>query len=202
MNTFIFIRNSSTGASKRVLWIVIPVCSIIAAACAIALAFAGHAMLRRRRQAAIREFEAARLRDPTLTWEVYARRRRFTHSRLLLEQELLRSTILRKSQQSRTSVINNQVEGSGQHTNVKRAGGEDEILVEPRRSDDSSPETGCVKTASTTEEGEGRGYPTNTRLKTPPLLAHPALRDYERLYPPRNSSLPIEMTRTTPFPLL
>ncbi|KAI0891093.1 hypothetical protein F4806DRAFT_338052 [Annulohypoxylon nitens] len=207
MNTFIFIRNSSAGASKRVLWIIIPMCSIITAACAIALAFAGHAMLRRR-QAAIREFEAARLRDPTLTWEVYARRRRFTHSRLLLEQELLRSTIIRKSQQSRTSVINNQVEGSGQHTDVKRAGGEDEILLEPRRSDDSSSETACAKNTSITtsvqhiEEGEGRGYPTNTRLKTPPLLAHPALRDYERLYPPRNSSLPIEMTRTTPFPLL
>ncbi|KAI1086187.1 hypothetical protein F5B19DRAFT_181945 [Rostrohypoxylon terebratum] len=208
MNTLISIRNTPITAKSRILWIIVPVCSLIGVACAITLAFAGHAMLRRRRQAALREFEAARLRDPALTWDVYARRRRFTHSRLLFEQELLRSTIIRKSQQSRTSVVNNQKGGSDQLIDIKRAGGEDEILLEPHRRDDRFSEDVCVENTPTIatmqhmKVSEGRRYPTptNVRLQTPPLLAHPALRDHDRPYPPRNSSLPIEVTQSKPFP--
>ncbi|KAI1205325.1 uncharacterized protein F4807DRAFT_471169 [Annulohypoxylon truncatum] len=224
MNTFISSRDTSTAATDvssggRILWIIVSICSIIGAAVILTLAFVGHAILRRRRKVAFREFEAARLRDPTLTWEVYARRRRFTHSRLLFEQELQRSIIIRKSQQSRTSIVTKRV-GVGQEVDSKRSEGEEgEILLKTRRSDDSpldfmimdkrqdlateSRSPLPTRDIQHIEDNSRRDYPclANIRLKTPPLLAHPAFRGYDRPYPPRSSSLPTELTRTKPFPL-
>ncbi|KAI0880324.1 uncharacterized protein GGS22DRAFT_175353 [Annulohypoxylon maeteangense] len=220
MNIFISTRDTSTAATSRVLWIVVSVCSITGVAIILTLAFVGHTLLRRRRQAAFREFEAARLRDPTLTWEVYARRRRFTHSRLIFEQEMQRSTMIRKSQQSRTFIINKRVGGCGQDIDIKRCEiEEDEVLIKTRRSDDWPLETVCGENKQKlvnnlyslttmdmqhTEEGDRRNYSsiTTIRLKTPPLLAHPAFRDCDRTFPPRSSSLPTEMTRAKPLPLL
>lgn len=50
-----------------------------------------------------RGFRQACLRDPGLTWDEYARKGRFTRSRLLFEEEVQRSAMIRKSQQSRAS---------------------------------------------------------------------------------------------------
>lgn len=55
------------------------------------------------RQPAGRGFRQACLRDPGLTWDEYARKGRFTRSRLLFEEEVQRSAMIRKSQQSRAS---------------------------------------------------------------------------------------------------
>ncbi|KAI2465730.1 hypothetical protein F4781DRAFT_408089 [Annulohypoxylon bovei var. microspora] len=227
MNILISFRNTSTAATDvssggRIVWIIISISSILGAAVIITLALVGHAILRRRRKAAFRAFEAARLRDPTLTWEVYVQRRRLTHSRLLFEEELQRSTIIRKSQQSRTSIINKRVEGISKSINNKGGEGkEDETFLKTRWGDDNWPleasyaennrdpmndnryplALGNIQLA---EEGDKRDYicPTNIQLKTPPLLAHPAFRDCNRPFPPRSSSLPMEMTRTKAFPLL
>lgn len=50
-----------------------------------------------------KSFREACLRDPGLTWDEYARKGRFTRSRLLFEEEVQRSAMIRKSQQSRAS---------------------------------------------------------------------------------------------------
>lgn len=52
-----------------------------------------------------RQFQDACSRDPHLTWAEFERRVRLTRSRLLFEEELQRSNMIRKSQQSRASDI-------------------------------------------------------------------------------------------------
>lgn len=60
-------------------------------------------ILRRRRKRENNHFRQACLRDPGLTWEEYERKGRLTRSRLLFEEEIQRSNMIRKSQQSRAS---------------------------------------------------------------------------------------------------
>ncbi|KAI1101467.1 hypothetical protein F4804DRAFT_10289 [Jackrogersella minutella] len=215
MSLLISSRNSSTAATNvfpdsRILWVIISISVIAGIALILAFTFVGYAILRRRRQAAFRAFEAARLRDPTLTWEVYARRRRFTHSRLIVEEELQRSTIIRKSLQSRTCLINKRAS-----RNYSSNGGRDEenqILLQTRRGDENWPyenvyteseqrlvdENGdmfSVSRRELVEESDSgtRSSPLDIRLETPPPLVHPALRDCARPFPPRSSSLPMDM---------
>lgn len=60
-------------------------------------------LMRHRRQRQNKHFRQACLRDPGLTREEYERKGRLTRSRLLFEEEIQRSDMIRKSQQSRTS---------------------------------------------------------------------------------------------------
>lgn len=56
-----------------------------------------------RRRAINNKFQQACLRDPGLTWDEYIRRGRLTQSRLIFEEEIQRSVMIRKCQQSRAS---------------------------------------------------------------------------------------------------
>lgn len=58
--------------------------------------------LQRRRKSS-KQFEQACLRDPSLIWDEYERRGRLTRSRLIFEDEIQRSIMIRKCQQSRAS---------------------------------------------------------------------------------------------------
>ncbi|KAJ4391261.1 hypothetical protein N0V93_004878 [Gnomoniopsis smithogilvyi] len=49
------------------------------------------------------KFRLACLRDPSLTWDEYARKGRLTRSRLMFEEEVQRSVMIRKCQESRAS---------------------------------------------------------------------------------------------------
>lgn len=60
-------------------------------------------LVRHRRRRENKHFRQACLRDPSLTREEYERKGRLTRSRLLFEEEIQRSNMIRKSQQSRTS---------------------------------------------------------------------------------------------------
>ncbi|EFQ25932.1 hypothetical protein CGRA01v4_14343 [Colletotrichum graminicola] len=70
---------------------------------AIAVAAYFVATRHRKRQAA-EDYKNACLRNPDLTWEEYTRRTRLTQSRIILAEEELRDTIIRKSLQARTSI--------------------------------------------------------------------------------------------------
>ncbi|EXF77625.1 hypothetical protein CFIO01_03964 [Colletotrichum fioriniae PJ7] len=59
---------------------------------------------RRRKRQFAEEYKNACLRDPDLTWEEYTRRTKLTQSRIMLAEEELRDTIIRKSLQNRSSV--------------------------------------------------------------------------------------------------
>ncbi|KAI2618399.1 hypothetical protein GGR54DRAFT_605275 [Hypoxylon sp. NC1633] len=228
MITPILSRDSSVGTVNvstdgRITLIITSITTITGTCLILALAYISYAIFRRRQQATLLAFEAARLRDPTLTWEEHARRRRFTHSRLLLEEELQRSTIIRKSLQSRTSVANDQERGSNQsvkQTNdstTELGDGDDELLLSARRGEGNQVDqnTYSVKedevlsgkqwlsasrdNSPIDEDGESEPRPpTAARLKLAPLLVHPALR---RPFPPRNSSLPTELAQVRPLPL-
>lgn len=56
-----------------------------------------------RRRTRSNNFRQACLRDPSLTWDEYERRDRLTRSRLIFEEEVQRSIMIRKCQQSRAS---------------------------------------------------------------------------------------------------
>lgn len=58
--------------------------------------------LQRRRKSG-QNFQQAYLHEPGLTWDEYGRRGRLTRSRLMFEEEIQRSTMIRKCQQSRAS---------------------------------------------------------------------------------------------------
>lgn len=56
-----------------------------------------------RRRIIRNQFQQAYLRDPSLTWDEYERRGRLTRSRLMFEEDIQRSVMIRKCQQSRAS---------------------------------------------------------------------------------------------------
>ncbi|OTB07672.1 hypothetical protein M426DRAFT_317970 [Hypoxylon sp. CI-4A] len=160
------------------------------------LTLAYFALRRRRRRVTLRGFETARIRDPTLTWEEYVRRRRYTRSRLLLEEELQRVTIIRKSLQSRMPMAKGRMWGVGRgnrHTNdahQNEGDEEDRVMLQTRPIDGnwfSGSKSGLLRGEEGPrfsllgEDGDGtrnhsRFQQPNIRVKTPPLLAHPALR--------------------------
>ncbi|TKW49663.1 hypothetical protein CTA1_1156 [Colletotrichum tanaceti] len=83
--------------------------TVLGAALLLAVALAAYFFIvrrrRRRKQQSAEDFKDACLRDPDLTWDEYARRTRLTRSRILLAEEELRDTIIRKSLQDRASSV-------------------------------------------------------------------------------------------------
>lgn len=93
-------RVDSVQNRTRLIWIISTIIGATVFATAILVIF--HlAQHRRRRDNS--DFREACLRDPGLTWEEYERKGRLTRSRILFEEEIQRSNMIRKSQQSRTS---------------------------------------------------------------------------------------------------
>lgn len=86
--------------AKRLLITILP--AILGTLVVLVLAIIGIGIIKRRRKVN-RQFNEAQLRDPSLTWNEYERRGNLTRSRLMVEEELLRSTLIRKTQQSRES---------------------------------------------------------------------------------------------------
>lgn len=83
---------------SKILEIIVPV--VLGSIVILTFTLIGVGITRRRRKIN-RQFNEARLRDPSLTWEEYERRGNLTRSRLIFEEELLRSNIIRKTQQTR-----------------------------------------------------------------------------------------------------
>lgn len=90
------------GSSNDQLRLVLIVSIVAGATVILSAALAALCVFHRRRSIA-RRFQQACSRDPHLTWDEYERRVRLTRSRRLFEEELQRSNIIRKSQQSRAS---------------------------------------------------------------------------------------------------
>ncbi|KAF6793808.1 hypothetical protein CSOJ01_13807 [Colletotrichum sojae] len=97
-----FSNPMTTSPSRQTLIIISTVLgSLVLAAAALGLYLA---YVRRHRRLAHNNFKHACLRDPNLTWETYARRTKLTRSRLVLEEEMQRNIMIRKSLQSKVDV--------------------------------------------------------------------------------------------------
>ncbi|OLN96748.1 hypothetical protein CCHL11_02364 [Colletotrichum chlorophyti] len=175
---------------------------------------------RRKRQLA-EEFNAACIRTPGLTWEAYARRTKLSQSRIMLEEEQLRSTIISKSLQTRALVTVTPISppartrsrtwharSSSQPNNNE----EGEALLMSLRGDWTEHEARVEKTwqllhkkyptrrvvLPVEEESGGPLRPPTIRLKTPPLLSHPMFRGWHGDSPAKHSSLPTELDKIKP----
>lgn len=160
-----------------------------------------------RRRRISRQFQEACSRDPHLTWAVFERRERLTQSRLLIEEELQRSNMIRKSQQSRASDIKDNAH-SEQTAPIRymarirhgRSRSEEvhmEEGISPLRENISDWRTAEASVERTWQLLHGKKSPSpssrgllwseddedapprppTVRLKTPPLLSHPLFKD-------------------------
>ncbi|GKT46165.1 uncharacterized protein ColSpa_06346 [Colletotrichum spaethianum] len=85
--------------------------TVLGTAFFLAIAIAAYFIIARRRKRQFAEdYKNACLRDPDLTWEEYTRRTKLSQSRIMLAEEELRNTIIRKSLQNRTSITINPVD--------------------------------------------------------------------------------------------
>lgn len=174
-----------------------------------------------RRRKAKRQFKEARLRDPSLTWDEHDRRCKLTRSRLVVEEEMQRHKIIRKTQQSRASDRMEPAQAGNKWTRPSRsrsktwhgraksndtdveAGPE----LEERCLDWGSAEAHVLRTFQvlngkkhpshrprrSEDDGNVPRRPPTIRLKTPPLFSHPMFRTSD---PPKHLSLPTELIRT------
>lgn len=159
------------------------------------------------RRKTTRRFRKACLREPHLTWDEYERRDRLTRSRRLFEEEVQRSNIIRKSQQSRASdckdvtVVEEFVSFRPQtrtwHGRSRSQGfdvEEGRDMVRENATDWGLAEASVERTwqllhGKKSPPPGGRGLlwseddedapqrPPTVRLKTPPLLSHPLFKD-------------------------
>ncbi|KAK7942585.1 uncharacterized protein PG986_011698 [Apiospora aurea] len=90
---------SSTGGPRNL----IIISTVLGSALLLATVLTLLLLWSRKRQRRRAEYREARLRDPTLTWDDYERRRKLRRSMLMWEEEVQRDIILRKTLQSRTS---------------------------------------------------------------------------------------------------
>jgi hypothetical protein len=97
----IFARNDKPGQSGSQT-LIVAITVAVGVAIIISTILVGLRVVERRRKAQ-RRFKEARLRDPTLTWDEHDRRCKLTRSRLMVEEEMQRKKIIRKTQQSRAS---------------------------------------------------------------------------------------------------
>lgn len=176
-----------------------------------------------------RRFKEARLRDPGLTWDEHDRRSKLTRSRLMVEEEMQRQKLIRKTQHSRASDRN----GPGQegnnctrptrsrsktwHGRVKSRDTDVEAgpEMDERCLDWGSAEAHVLRTFQvlngkkhpshkprrSEDDGNVPRRPPTIRLKTPPLFSHPLFRTSDS-DPPKHLSLPTELIRihTDPEP--
>lgn len=92
--------NLAIGSNRRLLVIILP--SVLGTLILLTVTLTILNTTRRRLRLKA-HFGQAQLRDPGLTWEEFERRGALTRSRLVLEEELLRNAMIRKTQQSRQS---------------------------------------------------------------------------------------------------
>ncbi|KUI65100.1 hypothetical protein VM1G_11323 [Cytospora mali] len=216
-----------TPKHNKLLAIIIPV--ILGSLVILTLTLIGFGITKRRRDTK-RRFNEAQLRDPSLTWEEYERRGNLTRSRLLFEEDLLRSAIIRKTQQDRASASREAVGAEGvQPTRSRsktwhgRTKSQDMDREDGRQLlQESGPDWGSAQASvertwqllhgkkhpSTVDDKPPRAdddedspeRPPTVRLKTPPLLSHPVFRGWPGQHPPRHTSLPTELTRVQTEP--
>lgn len=216
-------RASSPGLSgSQILTIAISVALGVAIICSATLI--GLKILKHQRYTK-NQFEEARLRDPSLTWGEHDRRTKLTRSRLVVEEEMQRNKIIRKTQQSRASHRKEAEQAGSRWTRPTRsrsktwhgrAKSNDTDLetgpeLEERCLDWGSAEAHVLRTfqvlngkkhpshrpLSNEDDGNVPRRPPTIRLKTPPLFSHPMFRTS---HPPRHLSLPTELIRTNTDP--
>lgn len=169
-----------------------------------------------RRRKTKRRFKEARLRDPSLTWDEHDRRCKLTRSRLVVEEEMQRHKIIRKTQQSRASDRKEPAPTRPSRSRSKtwhgRAKSNDTDVevgpeLEERCIDWGSAEAHVLRTFQvlngkkhpshrprrSEDDGNVPRRPPTIRLKTPPLFSHPMFRTSD---PPKHLSLPTELIRT------
>ncbi|KAL0932773.1 uncharacterized protein CTRU02_211736 [Colletotrichum truncatum] len=175
---------------------------------------------RRKRQLA-QEYKAECLRNPSLTWEEYSRRTKLSQSRIMLEQELQRSIMIRKSLQTRVDVTVTPVSPPARTRSrtwhgrsFSRANTDEEEgegLLMSLRGDWTEHEARVERTwqilhkkyptrrvTLPVEEDSGPVRPPTIRLKTPPLLSHPMFRGWNGESEVKHSSLPTELAKIKP----
>ncbi|KAG8166247.1 hypothetical protein KVR01_004799 [Diaporthe batatas] len=196
---------------------------------AISAIIVGLKLVERRRKSRQR-FKEAQSRDPTLTWDEHDRRCKLTRSRLLVEEEMQRHKIIRKTQQSRASNrMDPDQAGSSKWTRPTRSRSktwhgraksintdvETGPRIEERCLDWGSAEAHVLRTFQvlngkkhpsqsprrSEDDGNVPRRPPTIRLKTPPLFSHPMFRSSGN-GPPKHLSLPSELIRihTDPGP--
>lgn len=184
-------------------------------------------VLKRRRKAK-QQFKEARQREPSLTWDEHDRRCKLTRSRLVVEEEMQRHKLIRKTQQSRASCREEPARAGNKWTRPTRsrsktwhgrAKSSDTDLeagpeLEERCLDWGSAEAHVLRTfqvlngkkhpshrpRKSEDDGNVPRRPPTIRLKTPPLFSHPMFRTSD---PPKHLSLPTELIRihTDPGPV-
>lgn len=203
---------------NHLLAIVLPV--VLVTATVFKLILIGFGIIQRRRKTRI-YLEEARLREPSLTWAEYERRRNLTRSRLMFEEDLLRSAMIRKTQQSRVSarketaaveaVRSTRPRSRTWHGRTKSQDGD---LGDGIQGIGSGWGPAQANVERARDAPHGKMYPTlegtppgvendvgalqqlpTVCLKTPPLLSHPVFRGGSRRYHPRHLSLPNELIR-------
>lgn len=101
-------RDLNDPTTLKVIWTVSTIAGGVIVATALLVALR---QIQRRRRSG-KDFEKACSRDPSLTWGEYVRKGRLTRSRLMFEEEIQRSVMIRKCQQSRTSDYQETITGS------------------------------------------------------------------------------------------
>lgn len=198
----------------------------VGVAIVVSATLAGFQVLNRRRKTK-RRFKEARLRDPSLTWDEHDRRCKLTRSRLVVEEEMQRHKIIRKTQQSRASDRKEPAQAGNRWTRPSRSrsktwhgrakSNDTDVEVGPeleeRCLDWGSAEAHVLRTFQvlngkkhpshrprrSEDDGNVPRRPPTVRLKTPPLFSHPMFRTSD---PPKHLSLPTELIRnhTDPGP--
>lgn len=180
-----------------------------------------------RRHKAKQRYKEARMRDPSLTWDEHDRRCNLTRSRLVVEEEMQRHKIIRKTQQSRASDRKEPAQIGNKRTRPSRSrsktwhgrakSNDTDVEVDPeleeRCLDWGSADAHVLRTfqvlngkkhpsqrpRQSEDDGNVPRRPPTIRLKTPPLFSHPMFRTSD---PPKHLSLPKELIRmhTDPGP--
>lgn len=214
--------NSSSDSGNQTLIIAISVA--LGVAIILSATLIGLKIIKRRRKTN-NQFREARLRDPSLTWDEHDRRCKLTRSRLVVEEEIQRHKLIRKTQQSRAS-LRKELERSGSrykrptrsrsktwHGRVKSSERDVEAgpELEERCLDWGSAEAHVLRTfqvlngkkhpshrpRTSEDDGNVPRRPPTIRLKTPPLFSHPMFRTSD---PPKHLSLPTELIRMNSDP--
>ncbi|KAK2027930.1 hypothetical protein LX32DRAFT_673789 [Colletotrichum zoysiae] len=156
---------ATTAGSTSTRTLVI-ISTVLGTAFFLAIAVAAYFVATRRRQRRLfaEDYKNACLRDPDLTWDEYARRTKLSQSRIMLAEEELRDTIIRKSLQNRTSITVNTVGGGGGPPGSPDAAAAAETPVSPpARARSRIWHHGRSRSKSSIEAEEGEGLLMSVR---------------------------------------